>query len=69
MIDLINLLICLAVIITIFLVCREIVCWYWKLNRIVEVLEDIRTEIKKGNIFLDQWDSEGLRVDVKWPKP
>ncbi|GAB6039075.1 hypothetical protein JCM15519_36340 [Fundidesulfovibrio butyratiphilus] len=30
-----NPLILLLIILVIFLVCREIVCWYWKLNKIV----------------------------------
>jgi len=30
-----NPLILLLVILVLFLVCREIVCWYWKLNKIV----------------------------------
>lgn len=28
--------------IVLFLICREIVCWYWKVNRIVSLLEDIK---------------------------
>lgn len=30
-----NPLIFLLIILVVFLVCREIVCWYWKLNKIV----------------------------------
>ena len=26
----------------VFLIIRELVCWYWKINRIVELLEEIR---------------------------
>lgn len=26
----------------IFLVCREVVCWYWKINKTVELLTEIR---------------------------
>jgi hypothetical protein len=32
----------LAVILVIFLVCREIVCWYWKQNEQVALLKEIR---------------------------
>lgn len=32
----------LAIILVIFLICREIVCWYWKVNEIVALLTDIR---------------------------
>jgi hypothetical protein len=36
----------IAVIVLIFLACREIVCWYFKLNRLVELLEEISVGIK-----------------------
>ena len=36
----------LIITILIFLIFRELVCWYWKLNRIVSALEDIRAELK-----------------------
>jgi hypothetical protein len=26
-------------VIIIFLICRELVCWYWKINRLVELME------------------------------
>ncbi len=35
------------VILFVFLVCREIVCWYWKLNRIVALLESIDLTLKE----------------------
>lgn len=30
-----------------FLVGREIVCWYFKINKMVELLEEIRDSLKK----------------------
>jgi len=36
----------LAVLILIFLAIREIVCWYWKINRIVELLESIESHLR-----------------------
>ena len=30
------------ILVVIFLICREIVCWYWKLNQLVQLLTDIR---------------------------
>jgi hypothetical protein len=30
----------LAGIIIVFLICREIVCWYWKINKLVELMEE-----------------------------
>lgn len=31
--------------ISFFLLCREIVCWYWKVNQQVTVLEEIRDHL------------------------
>lgn len=31
----------LGVVLLVFLVCREIVCWYWKMNETVELLRSI----------------------------
>ncbi len=53
-------LIIVAVCIVIFLICREIICWYWKLNRIVTLLEDIRRELKKTNASIG--DSEKIEL-------
>jgi hypothetical protein len=33
----------------IFLVCRELVCWYWKINQATQLLRDILVELKKLN--------------------
>ena len=35
--------------IIIFLICRELFCWYWKQNQIISLLTDIRSELKKQN--------------------
>jgi hypothetical protein len=37
----------LLVIFVIFLVCREIVTWYWKMNETVKLLKEIRDELKR----------------------
>ena len=34
-------------IIIIFLICRELVCWYWKINKIVALMEEQNNLIKK----------------------
>jgi len=39
----------IVVLLIIFLVGREIVCWYWKINRGVELMEEILIELKKAN--------------------
>ena len=33
--------------IIIFLLCRELMCWYWKINRIVLLLESIDAKLNK----------------------
>lgn len=33
----------------VFLFCREILCWYFKTNRCVELLEQILIELQKQN--------------------
>ncbi len=32
----------LAILLLVFLILREILCWYWKINKIVSLLEDIK---------------------------
>lgn len=39
-------LISIAVFILVFLICREIVCWYFKINKTITVLEEIRDLLK-----------------------
>jgi len=36
-----NLIIVLLVLIGIFLLCRELMCWYWKINEMVTTLKQI----------------------------
>lgn len=47
--DLNVILVVLVISLIVFLACREIVCWYWKLNKITDSLETIVTELKKIN--------------------
>ncbi len=35
-------LVVLAILILVFLICRELICWYWKINEMVSLLTDIR---------------------------
>lgn len=46
MIDLVTLIIALVIALIVFLFCREIVCWYFKINKTVELLEEIRDSLK-----------------------
>jgi hypothetical protein len=36
----------LVIVVAIFLVFREVVCWYWKINRVVELLESIDATLR-----------------------
>ena len=40
----------LLVLFLIFIVCREIVCWYWKMNETVKLLKQIRDELKAWRV-------------------
>jgi hypothetical protein len=44
--DLVTLITALAIALIIFLFCRELVCWYFKINKTVELLEEIRDSLK-----------------------
>jgi hypothetical protein len=35
----VSLLITIVIVAAIFLICRELVCWYWKVNRAMALLE------------------------------
>lgn len=37
----------LLVLVIFFLIGRELVCWYFKLNKIADLLEEIRDQLKK----------------------
>ncbi len=41
-----TLLISLVIIIVVFLILREVVCWYWKINETLSVLKEIRDSLK-----------------------
>ena len=47
--DILPILVILAILFLIFLACREIVCWYWKINKTVDTLDEILAELKKMN--------------------
>jgi hypothetical protein len=43
----------LIIIIVIFLICREIICWYWKINQRVLLEENILKELKNISSLLN----------------
>ena len=42
-----NLIVYLAIIVGIFLLCRELVCWYWKINKTISNQEEIIRLLRK----------------------
>jgi len=52
-------LVVLIIIIVLFVVLRELVTWYWKLNKIVELLEQIEENTRpKGKKSVEPLDEE-----------
>ena len=41
----------IAIIVTI--VCREIACWYFKINKTIELLEQMLSELRRTNASLE----------------
>lgn len=51
----------LIVLIIIFLICRELICWYYKINRIVELMEEQNGLLKRMlGVSNPQEDSETI---------
>jgi hypothetical protein len=46
---LVGLLVILAISIVLFLICREIICWYWKINQSIALLTEIRDLLAQKN--------------------
>jgi hypothetical protein len=44
-----GILIALGIIVILFLIFREILCWYWKINERIELHKELINEIKKLN--------------------
>ena len=44
--DLATLIVFIFVLLGIFLLCRELNCWYWKINRRIELLEEQNNSLK-----------------------
>jgi LSD1 subclass zinc finger protein len=51
----------LLILFVIFLICREINCWYFKINQRVGLLEDIRDLLKKNLQLQNGATSTGVR--------
>ncbi len=60
-----SLIITLVVLLVIFLIGREFVCWYFKINEQLAVLKDIRTLLRENTTLLQ--DIEGKK-EIDKPK-
>jgi len=57
-------LIVLVVLIAIFLIFRELVCWYWKINERLNCLKDIRDLLqKKHDLMIKNSEKEQIIID------
>ena len=60
-----SLLISLLVILVVFLILREVVCWYWKINETLSVLKEIRDLLKSNPSAVQQNSSNSPNVVAK----
>jgi len=56
MIDLTAIVITLLFLFIIFIICRELTCWYWKINETIEILKDIRDLLKNKEEVIELTD-------------
>lgn len=55
----------LLVCILIFLICREIVCWYWKINQSIELQKKILEKLDKMDTLDDiSYELKNLRFEI-----
>ena len=50
--------------IAIFFLCRELNCWYWKLNQIVSLLEEIKEKMGKSEPVYEQSGNNKPKPDL-----
>ena len=51
--------------ILLFLVCRELILWYWRINEAVDLLTGIRNDLKTIRLHLD--DEAKMKLQVPPP--
>jgi len=47
-------LITIAILMVIFLICRELMCWYWKINEMVSLLKSIDEKLDGAQLRNDR---------------
>lgn len=55
---LIGFLLILVLCIAVFMICREVMCWYWKVNKRLEIEQQILEELRKLNAKIPQEKSD-----------
>ena len=48
--DLAAIVIGLAIVLVVFLLVREVLCWYWKINKTISLLTEIRDLLARGGV-------------------
>lgn len=56
--DPVPLLLWIGIAICLFFILREVFCWYWKINKIVDSLEDIKSILRATNKLLSSTQQE-----------
>jgi hypothetical protein len=51
----------IIVLIVVFLICREIICWYWKINEAIGVLREISAKLSIIGNIPDQNPQSGIQ--------
>src|SRR6056297_289607 len=59
-----NILITFLIIAVIFLILREVMCWYWKINESISLLKEIR-DLLKNNQKLSNVDNKNIKNAMK----
>ena len=63
-----ELIITVVILAIIFLICRELVCWYWKINKRVALLTEIRDSLRiisQGGIEISNLDKNSTLLESK----
>jgi hypothetical protein len=58
----------LTFVVVIFLMFRDLVCWYWKINRMVELLESIDATLRSRGGVQKVAGRKALRLDPNHPE-
>lgn len=57
-----GLIITLLVALLIFLVCRELVCWYWKINEAIKQRDDMAKTLKEMKMLMESQSITNAKI-------